>query len=182
MTLGPSISREKSDIFYVAQAGSLTSPRYVLGALNRTTTALTSRFDLAFSPALTLQLYAQPFLSAGTYSDFKEVVTPRAAKYTDRFRHFSPRLSENVYTADVNGDGAADISFDDPAFNVSDFRSNLVMRWEYRPGSTLFVVWSQGRHSDADATPFQLSRDAGKLFRTVPENVFLLKMTRWMSF
>ena len=182
MTLGPSIARETSDIFYVAQAGTDANPRYVLGALNRTTGSLTTRLDLAFSPALTLQLYAQPFLSAGTYSDFKEVIAPRAAKYADRFLRFVPELTDNVYTADTNGDGITDLKFDDPAFNVKDFRSNVVLRWEYRPGSTFFVVWSQGRHSDADATPFRLSSDVNDLFRTVPENVFLLKMTRWMSF
>ena len=93
-----------------------------------------------------------------------------------------PELTDNVYTADTNGDGIADLKFDDPAFNVKDFRSNVVLRWEYRPGSTFFVVWSQGRHSDADATAFRLSSDVNDLFRTVPENVFLLKMTRWMSF
>ena len=182
VTLGPSITKENTDIFYVAQAGSDVNPRYILGALNRTTTSLTSRLDLAFSPALTLQLYAQPFLSAGTYSDFKEVTAPRAAKYDDRFRRISPRLADGVYSADTNGDGTPDISFDDPAFNVKDFRSNVIVRWEYRPGSTFFLVWSQGRHSDADATPFRLSRDAGDLFRTAPENVLLLKMTRWLSF
>jgi hypothetical protein len=64
---------------------------------------------------------------------------------------------------------------------VGEFRSNTVLRWEYRPGSTLFLVWSQGRHSDSDRA-FQLSRDASALFRTIPENVLLLKMTRWMSF
>jgi len=182
VTMGPSITREKNDIFYVAQAGTGANPRYVLGALDRTTTALTSRLDLAFSPTLTLQLYGQPFLSAGKYTDFKEVVAPRAGNYADRFRRFSPQLSDDVYKADLNGDGVTDLTFDNPAFNVKDFRSNVVVRWEYRPGSTLFVVWSQGRHSDSDATPFRLSRDAGDLFRTVPENVLLLKMTRWMSF
>jgi hypothetical protein len=182
LSLGPSISKEKTDIFYVAQAGSDASPHYILGALNRTTTSLTSRLDLAFSPALTLQLYAQPFLSAGTYSDFKEVTAPRAAKYGDRFGRISARLADGVYSADTNGDGTPDISFDDPAFNVKDFRSNAIVRWEYGPGSTLFLVWSQGRHSDADTAPFRLSRDAGDLFRTVPENVLLLKMTRWLSF
>jgi hypothetical protein len=182
ITLGPSVTRERSDIFYVAQAGTDANPRYVLGALNRTTSALTTRLDLAFSPALTLQLYAQPFLSAGAYSDFKEVVAPRAANYADRFRRFVPQLQGKTYSADLNGDGVPDLTFDDPAFNVKDFRSNAVLRWEYSPGSTIFAVWSQGRHSDADGTPFSLSRDATDLFRTAPENIFLVKVTRWMAF
>jgi hypothetical protein len=153
----------------------------VLGSLDRTTTSLTARLDLAFSPALTLQLYGQPFLSAGTYAGFKEVVAPRARSYPDRFRPINPKLEDNVFSSDLNGDGVVDIQFDNPAFNVREFRSNTVLRWEYRPGSTLFVVWSQGRHSDGD-NAFRLSRDATELFRTAPENVLLLKMTRWMSF
>jgi len=181
LTLAPAYGRDRSDIFYVAQGGTGSTPHYVLGALNRTTTSLTTRLDLAFSPALTLQLYAQPFLSAATYSDFKEVVFPRAGNYADRFKAIAPKLVGDVYSSDLNGDGVVDIAFDNPAFNVREFRSNTVLRWEYRPGSTLFLVWSQGRHSDSDRA-FRLSRDASELFRTIPENVLLLKMTRWMSF
>ena len=181
LTLAPTYGRDKSDIFYIAQGGTGSTSHYVLGALNRTTTSLTTRLDLAFSPALTLQLYAQPFLSAATYSDFKEVVLPRASRYADRFQAIAPKLVDNIYSSDLNGDGVVDIEFDNPAFNVREFRSNTVLRWEYRPGSTLFLVWSQGRHSDSDGA-FQLSRDASALFRTIPENVLLLKMTRWMSF
>ena len=181
LTLAPMLARDKSDIFYVAQAGTPSSPHYVLGALDRTTMALTTRVDLAFTPALTLQLYAQPFLSGGSYSDFKEVVAPRAKAYADRFRPVALTLRDNVYSSDQNGDGIVDFEFDNPAFNVREFRSNTVLRWEYRPGSTLFVVWSQGRQSDGDRA-FQLSRDASELFRTVPENQLLVKMTRWMSF
>src|SRR5256714_8353821 len=181
LTLAPTFSNDKTDIFYVAQAGAESTPHYVLGALDRTTTSLTTRLDLAFSPTLTLQLYGQPFLSAGAYSRFKEVVAPRARNYADRFRAIAPELRNNVYTGDLNGDGIVDIQFDNPAFNVREFRSNTVLRWEYRPGSTFFFVWSQGRHSDGDKA-FQLSRDATDLFRTIPENVLLIKMTRWMSF
>ena len=181
ITLAPMWGRDKSDLFYVAQAGVGATPHYVLGALDRTTTSLTTRLDLAFSPTMTLQLYGQPFLSAGSYTRFKEVVAPRARNYADRFQPLSLQLKDNVYSSDQNGDGIVDIEFDNPAFNVREFTSNTVFRWEYRPGSTLFVVWSQGRHSDGDKV-FQLSRDASELFRTAPENVLMLKMTRWMSF
>jgi hypothetical protein len=182
VSLGPSVSRERIDNFYVAQAGIGATPRYVVGAINHTTTALTTRLDLAFSPTLSLQLYAQPFLAAATYDDFKEVVAPRAAKYGDRYLRFVPRRSADSLQADVTGDGVADLRFADPAFNAKEFRSNAVLRWEYLPGSTVFAVWSQGRHADTDGAPFRFSRDAGDLFRTVPENVFLVKVTRWMNF
>ena len=181
ITLAPMWAHDKSDLFYVAQAGIGITPHYVLGALDRTTTSLTTRLDLAFSPTMTLQLYGQPFLSAGTYTRFKEVVAPRARNYADRFQPLTLQLKDNVYSSDQNGDGIVDLEFDNPAFNVREFTSNTVFRWEYRSGSTLFVVWSQGRRSDGDKA-FQLSRDASELFRTAPENVLMLKMTRWMSF
>lgn len=180
--LGPNFARERSDIFYVAQTGATPDPHYILAALNHTTAALTTRLDLAFSPTLTLQLYGQPFLSAGTYGDFKDVVAPTAKDYAARFRRLDPVLHDKSYSADLNADGVVDVRFDDPAFNIREFRSNTVLRWEYRPGSTLFVVWSQGRHSDSGGEGFQLSRDASALFRAAPENVLLLKVTRWMSF
>ena len=72
--------------------------------------------------------------------------------------------------------------FDDPAFNVKQFRSNAVLRWEYRPGSTLFVVWSQGRDAETSDGAFRLGRDARDLFRTAPENVLLVKWSRWLTF
>ncbi len=180
MVLGPNYSREKSGIFYVAEASTSGAPKYVLGAIDRTTLSLTTRLDYTFTPTLTLQLYAQPFISAASYDDFKQVASPRAAKYEDRFSRLDARRVADAYEADTNGDGVADIRFDDPAFNVKEFRSNAIMRWEYRPGSTVFVVWSQGRHRSDDAR-FRVSRDAADLFRTVPANVLLVKVTRWLS-
>lgn len=170
--LGPSLSRQQSDMFYVDQASISATPHYVLGRINWTTTALTTRLDVAFAPNLTFQLYAQPFLSAASYRDFKEVIDPRAGVYANRFRRFTPVRLGDEYQADLNGDGTPDVRFDDPAFDVKRFRSNAVLRWEYRPGSTVFVVWSQGRDADSDGPP---------LFKVAPENVFLVKWSYWMK-
>src|SRR6185503_12725501 len=100
ISLAPMWAHDRSDLFYVAQAGTATAPRYVLGALDRITTSLTTRLDLAFSPTLTLQLYGQPFLSGGTYAPFKDVVAPRARNYADRFQPITPKLQDNVYSSD----------------------------------------------------------------------------------
>jgi len=182
LALGPSLSRQQSDMFYVDQASTSGTPHYVIGAIDWTTTGLTTRLDVAFAPNLTFQLYAQPFLSAARYRDFKEVVDPRAGRYADRFRRFTPTRVGDTYEADLTGDGAADVRFDDPAFNVKRFRSNAVLRWEYRPGSTVFVVWSQGRDAETDDGAFRLGRDARDLFRTAPENVLLVKWSQWVHF
>ena len=81
-------------------------------------------------------------MSAGSYGGFKEVADPTAAQYEDRFRHLDALTADGEYQVDVNGDGEAE-SFDDPDFNMKQFRSNAVLRWEYRPGSALFLVWSR---------------------------------------
>ena len=137
---------------------------------------------MAFSPTLTLQLYAQPFLSAARYAGFKEVVDPRAGTYANRFRRFAPVRAGDVYEADLDGDARIDLRFDDPAFNVKRFHSNAVLRWEYRRGSTLFVVWSQGREAEGGDPSFRLGRDALALFRVEPTNVLLVKWSHWLSF
>ena len=170
--LGPSLSRQQSDMFYVDQASTSATPHYVVSRINWTTRALTARLDVAFAPNFTFQLYAQPFLSSASYRDFKEVVDPRAGVYANRFRRFTPVRVGDEFQADLDGDGLPDVRFDDPAFNVKRFRSNAVFRWEYRPGSTVFVVWSQGRDAEDGGPP---------LFRIAPENVFLVKWSYWMK-
>ena len=174
LALGPSLSREQSDMFYVGQASTSATPHYVIGAIDWTTTALTTRLDVAFAPNLTLQLYAQPFFSEASYRDFKDVVDPRAGVYENRFRRFTPVRTGDTYTADFDGDGVPDVRFDDPSFNVKRFRSNTVLRWEYRPGSTLFVVWSQGREAETEV-------GGPPLFSVAPTNEFLVKWSYWMK-
>jgi hypothetical protein len=144
------------------------SGRYVFGRLDQTTVAVTTRLNYTFSPDLTLQLYAQPFVSAGDYGDFLQVADPAAADFDERFEP-----------------GAAP-GFN-PEFNVQAFRSNAVLRWEYRPGSTLFVVWSQGRENFVNDGSFGLTRDFGRLFGTdenmpVPAtNVLMIKLNYWLN-
>lgn len=181
VALGTRYAREMNDAFYVAQASTSSVPRYVVGQLDQTTLALTTRLDLAFTRDMTLQLYGQPFVSAASYRSFKEVVAPRAAAYAGRFRAFSPARSAGTYRADLDANGSVDLSFDDPAANVKEFRSNAVFRWEFRPGSTLFAVWSQARHRDDPTDPLRLSRAPGDVFRILPENVFLVKWSWWID-
>jgi len=160
--------------FVSTQRSSDGRPRYVFGELDQNTFSVTARLNYTFTPDLSLQLYAQPFISAGDYSDFREVVltddgkaVAPAARFTDRFR-----------PAAYSGN---------PDFNYKQFRSNAVLRWEYRPGSTLFVVWSQGRQDYLQDGSFRLGRDFGRLFgmdddHAVPmTNVLLLKVNYWLS-
>ena len=138
---------------------------YTVGHLSQETLNLTTRLNFTASPTLSVQFYGSPFVSVGEYSDWREVVAPRHALYADRYRPFT-----------LGGDVG------DNDFNFKQFRSNLVMRWEYRPGSTLFLVWGQGREQgDLDRGNFRGWRDYQNLFSAHPSNTFLIKASYWFS-
>ncbi len=137
---------------------------YSFARLEQRTVALTARFDVTMTPTLTLQVYAQPFITTGHFTNWKELRDARNEEYALRFQPFAPGY-----------DALAD-------FNYKQFRSNTVLRWEYRPGSTLFFVWSQGRTQyDIDLGAFNARSDATNLFRTQPNNTFLVKASYWFS-
>ncbi len=112
------------------------STRYILGQIDSRTLRLTTRVDWTMSPTLSLQFYAQPFVSAGRYDNFKEVTEPNADSFDERFNLFGSALScvDGVCEVDVTDDDTADFSFGQPHFNVKQLRSTTVLRWEYRPG------------------------------------------------
>jgi Domain of unknown function (DUF5916)/Carbohydrate family 9 binding domain-like len=139
---------------------------YVFAHLDQTTVNVTGRFNYTITPNLSLQLYAQPFVSAGSYGAFKEVADPRSDSYEGRYSPFA-------YPADVYGT---------PDFNVKSFRTTNVLRWEYKPGSTLFVVWQQARENDAVPGGFNVGRDTRDIFGVPPHNVFLVKLAYWLNY
>jgi hypothetical protein len=136
--------------------------RYIFGLLDQTTVSLTTRVNYTITPQLSVQIYAAPFVSAGDYGGFKQLVNGRAARYEDRY---APT------TYDAN-----------PDFNVRSFRTTNVLRWEYKPGSTLFVVWQQARENDAVPGGFRVGRDVHDIFGVAPRNVFLVKLAYWVNY
>jgi len=177
--VGTFVNRRVDDRQWVRKIDTDT-PHYLFGRIEQTTVGATVRADYAFTPTLSLQLYAQPFVSSGEYGAFKQVSDPVAARYTDRFSALEARLEDNRYYADVDGNGSEE-SFSNPDFNFRQFRSNAVLRWEYRPGSALFLVWSQGRDDSTATGAFDLGRDVGDLFSARPTNVFMVKASYWFS-
>ncbi|MCC7126786.1 MAG: hypothetical protein IT178_18190 [Acidobacteria bacterium] len=135
----------------------------VFGRIEQKTVSMTLRFNYTLTPNLSVQTYAEPFVSAGDYSNFRELSdNPRAEAYADRYRPYD-------YTGDAD-------------FNIRSFRTTNVLRWEYKPGSQFFVVWQQGRFEDIrDFGSFRFNRDFGGLFTTPSKNVFLVKFTYWVN-
>ena len=154
--------------WYANYADSAGANHYTFARLSQRTVGLTARFNYTITPTMTLQVYAQPFVSKGTYSDVRELSgTPRAARYDDRYRPYAD-------TSVANHPGG---------FNYKQFRSNVVFRWEYRPGSTLFVVWTQGRQGSVGAEGRDsFAGDFENLLQLRPDNTFLVKFSYWLNY
>jgi hypothetical protein len=181
VSIGTGYYRTVEDGQWVGRFGSVDDPAYLFGRLDQTTVSFTGRMDFAFTPSLSLQLYAQPFVSAGRYQSFRRVTDPRAPSYQDRFAPVTLTTDgTGVYRGDITGD-ASEESFQVPDFNVAQFRSNAVLRWEYRPGSTLFVVWAQGRNGMGDPGRLDMNGDLQGLFDVRPSNTLMVKASYWLN-
>jgi len=163
-SLGLNLSHDVNDWQFVGTDTAGGTTHYLFAHLDQKTTSMSFRLDYTASPTLTVQAYASPFVSKGPYSNVRELANPRAERYPDRFQPYAPTPST-------------------PSFeNFKAFNSNLVVRWEYRPGSTLFVVWSQGRVDDSDLDVTRsMPRDFRRLFDQHPANTFLVKVSYWLS-
>jgi hypothetical protein len=156
--------------------------RTIVSEVKQKTLRFVARVNYNITPDLTIQYYGQPYITRPRYSNFAYVSNPLAKNYDDRFHVFSNNqisFSNDEYLVDENSDGITDYSFNKPDFNFVQFRSNLVVRWEYRAGSELYLVWSQSNTPDANAdldTPvFRSLFD--NAFAEQSRNIFLIKWT-----
>ncbi|HEY3222077.1 MAG TPA: DUF5916 domain-containing protein [Gemmatimonadales bacterium] len=166
--LSPSYGRTTSDVQPLGPwTGADSATHYVFAHLERKDFSITTRFTYPFTATMSLQVYAQPFISKGSYGTVRELsATPRAKDYTNRYQ----AVTDTSITNHITG------------FNFKQFRSNVVFRWEYRPGSTLFVVWSQGRSAFAGAEgTSDFGGDLNDLFNLRPDNSFLVKLSYWIN-
>ncbi len=154
--------------------------RYVFGDIEQTSFSLGLRADWTFSPDLSLQLFARPFVTAGRYSGFKQLRAPGTYDFDVYGRDTGTITEREEEFTVVPGDGPA-FSFDKPDFNFRSLRGSAVVRWEYRPGSALFFVWQQQRDGFEAFGDFDLDRDVGAIFRQAVQNIFLVKATYWFG-
>jgi hypothetical protein len=130
-----------------------------------------------------VQYYGSPFVSTGRYDRLKRAADTRAVDYASRFHLYGP--DEIAYRPGVNAyevqEGGNTYRFGNPDFSFREFRSNLVARWEFRPGSSLYLVWSQGRTSSEDRWDGSLADSLDALRRAAPTNVVLAKISYWFS-
>jgi len=183
ISLNPGFSKRFDKIEYVATLDELEEVRYIRGKIDQTTAYMTLRFNYNITPDFTIQFYGMPFISAGKYSEFKYIDHADADRFSDRFILYAENQllynsDDEVYQVDENSDGTTDYTFDEPNFNIFDFNSNLVIRWEYRPGSILYFVWSQNRNEYFSTGKFRMWDDTQTLFKdTYPHDILLLKLS-----
>ena len=194
LTLSPSYDHDFTAQQFVMSFNDATvsagfgNVRYVFGRLEQKTFSMDTRLNTTFTPNLTLELFAQPFLASGHYTSFKEFAKPHSGQMNYYGRDNGSTITSantangKTYTVDPDGNGAASpFSFGSPDFNFRSLRGTAVVRYEYRPGSTLFVVWTQERDGSDAFGDFNFSRDRSALFRDRPTNIFQVKATYWLG-
>jgi hypothetical protein len=194
LSLGPSFSHSETGFQFVdayADAGhtAFYGRRYLFAHLEQNSISMDTRFNVTFSPTLTLELFMQPLVAAGAFTDYNEFAAPRSARRLVYGRDMGtvavtpdPAGGPSTIVVDADGAGAAPaFTFSDPSFTFRSLRGNAVLRWEYRPGSTIFVVWTRSGSSSLSRGRIDFGDDAGSLFQGPSENIFLVKVNYWIG-
>lgn len=178
----PYFQKDRNEWQYISRINIPNqSNTYLLGTIDNRNLSFTFRMDLALTPELTLQYYGSPFVSIGRFLDFKKVMNPQSESYADRFMHLTPVKSGGTFNFDENHDGKTDFSISNPDFNFHQFRSNLVLRWEYKAGSTFYLVWAQDRTGYEQGGTFAFKDGFNQMFDIFPRNIFMFKFNYWFS-
>lgn len=174
-------SAQYVDTFDDPAASQTFGHRYVFADLDQTTLSASVRLNWIFTPKLSLEVYAQPLLSSGRYTGFKELARPRSYDF-NAYPDPDPTSDPDRIILDPDGAGpTANQEIDDPNFSLASLRGNAVLRWEYSPGSTLFLVWTQNRADTETVGTFRTGRALDRLFGAAGDNIFLVKLSYWWN-
>ena len=198
LSINPSWETSQTSDQYVTSTGTLPygptyDRRYLFADLDRESFSMETRLDWTFTPTLSLQLFAQPLLSSGDYVQYKQLEASRSFD----FASFAPGVADEqpggvfctssicevdgTQYVDFDNDGQTDYSFSDKDFNIQSLIGNAVLRWEYRPGSTIFFVWQRHQAGSSSVGTFDFDRDVDALFGWPAENRFIVKVNYWMG-
>jgi hypothetical protein len=189
LSVGPSVRWSREPGQYVTTYGDTTANatfdhRYVFADLSYTNVSAGIRLNWTFSPRLSLQVYAQPLVSAGAYTRFKSLARPRTFDF-DVYGTGASTLVDNGSSYVLDADGSAGpapaLTLDNPDFNFTSLRGNAVLRWEYLPGSTIYFVWTQSRSESGSDGAFRFHRSMNRLFDATPDNIFMVKVSYWWN-
>jgi hypothetical protein len=197
VSVGPNLSGGRSPTQYVNEYVDSTATatyltRYVFADLERTELSAGIRVNWTFTPSMSFQLYAQPFVSAGDYGDYRALTAPGTYDfdvYTEADGTYRPDSTfiypngpgGNAIQLYPEGDGDNKNPGFNPDFNIRSLRGNAVLRWEYLPGSTLYLVWTHGRSDSDNVGTFRFSQSMSQLWATAPENMFMVKVSYYWN-
>jgi len=186
-SLIPQYTNGFNQIQYVDIASFNKEPRYIMGSLNKKVYDLSVRINLSITPELSLQYYAQPYIFAGQFNDYKRITDPRASEFSHRYHQLTNEEISfyepwNAYMIDEDHDGADDYGFYKPDFHYLQYRSNMVLRWEYKTGSSLYLVWSQGRTDTQSNGENEFGQYIKDMWDIHPRNDFMLKISYMVVF
>ena len=173
LSFGPQVSWETTPVQYVTQYDDSTATatfgrRYVFASFKATEFSAAIRFNWTFNPKLSLQFYGQPLISAGDYAAYKALARPRSFE----FNHWNDGTSSFDSTT---------FTPPNPDFNFKSLRGNAVLRWEYLPGSTMYLVWTQSREDVQNTGQFSFGPSMSRLGSAAPTNIFMIKVTYWWN-
>ncbi len=193
-SFGPSWNDSRSLLQYVTvrndpTATAFAGKRYVFSSLKQKQLVLETRLSMTFTPTMSFEMFMQPLLASGHFLDFKEFDAPRKGEFStfgrDRGTLSAQTDSTGLvsrYTIDPDGAGAAaPFSFSNPDFTLRSLRGNAVYRWEFKPGSVLYVAWTHSRTGQDQQGDLSFGRDQQALFSAQPDNVFLVKASWWYA-
>jgi hypothetical protein len=187
VTLEPSYKQSTDGAQYVTSSKALTydptyGTRYVFADLERRDLSMVTRVNMTFTPKLSLELFAQPLITSADFVRYKQLVAPETFDF-DVFQEGSGTFVDAAGRRylDFNRDGIPDADFADRDFNLRSLRGTAVLRWEYRPGSEIFVVWQRSQLDRAGVGDFDFGRDADALFGAPADNRFIVKVNYWFG-
>jgi hypothetical protein len=181
-SLIPEYSFGRQQIQHVENTEYNGEPRYINASISSKSYIISLRLEYSINPELTIQYYARPYLSSVMYFNYKYITNPRANSFEKRFKSYSNDQftydsENNQFNVDENGDHINDYSFPKRDQDFLDFQSNMIVRWEYRPGSTLFFVWTMGKQDYYNSYSTSTGNDVNNLFDSHPHNIFLIKFS-----
>ncbi len=180
VSLNPQFRQNPNKTQYVTDVDFNGTSRYITANIDQQTLSASIRVNYNINPNLTIQYYGEPFISRGRYKEFNFVNNPVAEDLDERVTLFDQNqisFADDVYSIDEDRDGITDYTFDNPDFAFVQFRSNLVLRWEYIPGSEIFLVWSQGVNGSGDPGDHLFRSLNNQILDQQPNNTFLIKAT-----
>ncbi|QQS36567.1 MAG: carbohydrate binding family 9 domain-containing protein [Ignavibacteriales bacterium] len=186
VTISPSYGKNIESMQYVGAvddplASATFGRRYLFGELDQTTFSAGIRLNWTFTPKLSLQLYVQPLISSGKYTNIKELSRPASYDFLI-YGQYGSTINNETKEIDPDGSGPAQpFTISNPDFNFKSLRGNAVLRWEYLPGSVLYFVWTQSRSDFEELGEFQFKKSVNRLWDAKADNIFMVKFTYWLN-